>query len=271
MIAAQEATPRMIAVMGVILLLGACGACVLVATLFIREKLWPPPRPENPGEAADWPWKTLFLVPLMIALQIGLMAGLAALGIEIANGLQFAVVGVAAALEVAVIWLVCCRSRRKPVSSLGLRRPAATWQVVTAPVAAYALAIGAMIIWASVRIIFLPETTTSVQKALESFNTVRPGIDRVLVGLVVAFVAPIAEEVVFRGYLFRMLRHRWGVAAGVLVSAAVFAAVHGEPLYMPPLFVIGVLLALLVQVTGSLYPAMVLHAIVNGMTVALLI
>ena len=83
----------------------------------------------------------------------------------------------------------------------------------------------------------------------------------------VTVVAPIAEEVFFRGYVFGALRNWRGMWVGALLTGSIFGAIHlgsaPDALYLPILAVFGVLLCLLYVKTGSLYPCIVLHAINN--------
>ncbi len=76
----------------------------------------------------------------------------------------------------------------------------------------------------------------------------------------VCLLAPFAEEVVFRGAtlkaLLGSLGNRW---TAILISAAVFAIVHGNPAQMPHALLIGVLLGWMYSRTGSILPGVVLH------------
>lgn len=88
----------------------------------------------------------------------------------------------------------------------------------------------------------------------------------VLVLLAGAVVAPLAEETLFRGFLFAGLLRHVGERLAYGVSALCFAVVHFAPLALPPLFVLGVVLAWLYQRTRSIWPSVVLHAAVNTVT-----
>lgn len=79
-----------------------------------------------------------------------------------------------------------------------------------------------------------------------------------------AVAAPIAEEFLFRGLLYPLLRNKQSVAVAVATSAAAFAVVHFLPPLIPALLVMGVVLAILVERLQSLYPAMIVHALNNG-------
>lgn len=84
---------------------------------------------------------------------------------------------------------------------------------------------------------------------------------------VAAIAAPVAEEFLFRGMLYRLLRVKMRVAAAVAVSALAFAFLHFIPALVPALLVMGVVLALVAERYDSLYPAMLVHGLNNGIAV----
>jgi len=83
----------------------------------------------------------------------------------------------------------------------------------------------------------------------------------------VTVVAPIAEELFFRGYVFGALRNWKGMWVGAVLTGLLFGAIHlgsaPEVLYLPLLAVFGFVLCLLYVRTRSLYPCIVLHALNN--------
>lgn len=88
----------------------------------------------------------------------------------------------------------------------------------------------------------------------------------VAAGFLVCVVAPVAEELFFRGFLYGGLRKR-GVPIAVLVSGAIFGLAHvaSSPVgLLVPLAVLGMIFALLYERTGSLYPAIAMHALNNS-------
>jgi hypothetical protein len=78
-------------------------------------------------------------------------------------------------------------------------------------------------------------------------------------------VAPIAEEVFFRGFLCAGLSDRWGKVRGIVASSLLFALVHFSPSVFLPIFLMGIVLALVYTYSGSLWPAIFLHGVINGM------
>jgi uncharacterized protein len=87
--------------------------------------------------------------------------------------------------------------------------------------------------------------------------------------LAVVVVAPVGEELVFRGAMLGSLARRHGARAAVLVSAALFGALHAGliPTAAVPATLAGLLLAGLGVRTGSVVPCIALHAGVNAVPV----
>ncbi|MDQ3956586.1 MAG: CPBP family intramembrane metalloprotease [Actinomycetota bacterium] len=87
---------------------------------------------------------------------------------------------------------------------------------------------------------------------------------------VVVVVAPIVEEFIFRGMFFRLLRSHRSFWAAAFISALVFSITHFIPSLVLFLFVLGLVLAWVVERYESLYPAMALHAFNNAFAVIVL-
>jgi len=85
----------------------------------------------------------------------------------------------------------------------------------------------------------------------------------VLNAIVIAGVAPLVEELMFRGIGYTLLTPI-GVAGTIVVVGIAFALTHGLLRAFPVLFLIGAGLAFLRWRTGSIYPAIALHASFNG-------
>jgi membrane protease YdiL (CAAX protease family) len=84
-----------------------------------------------------------------------------------------------------------------------------------------------------------------------------------------AIVAPIVEEFLCRGLLYRFLRARRGLWASAAISAAVFALVHFDPAVMPGIFVIGFMLAVIAERNESIVPTILVHGLFNATSVVL--
>jgi membrane protease YdiL (CAAX protease family) len=110
------------------------------------------------------------------------------------------------------------------------------------------------------------------QDVVEQFKQAR-GPALVLFAVIVVTVAPVAEELLFRGALLRALQRRMTPAWAVFVSALAFAAVHpllspsiGSVIAIPGLFALGLLSAALAIRTGNLSASILLHAGFNLLT-----
>ena len=90
--------------------------------------------------------------------------------------------------------------------------------------------------------------------------------------LVTAFVgivvAPFSEEFLFRGYIYGVFRRYLGVPLGLILNAALFAAIHVNVPALPALFVLAGCLTLAYEATGSLLVPMLMHALFNAVMLA---
>ncbi len=90
-----------------------------------------------------------------------------------------------------------------------------------------------------------------------------------LFGLFVVIIGPFLEEVFFRGYAFRALRQKLGLAWGVVLSGILFALPHvfgvttGYIGLLIPIFLGGVILALVYHYTNNLWSAVLAHCMNN--------
>lgn len=85
--------------------------------------------------------------------------------------------------------------------------------------------------------------------------------------IVVCLFAPVVEELLFRGLLYPWMRNRWNIPIGIVVSSAVFAAAHMDPLNFFSYLVMGIILATAYECTRSLPVCATVHCISNGLFV----
>jgi membrane protease YdiL (CAAX protease family) len=94
----------------------------------------------------------------------------------------------------------------------------------------------------------------------------------VAAAFLVTVVAPLTEELFFRGYAFGALRNWKGMWVGAVLTGLLFGAIHlgstPDVLYIPLLAVFGFVLCLLYAKTRSLYPCIALHSINNSVAFA---
>jgi hypothetical protein len=94
-----------------------------------------------------------------------------------------------------------------------------------------------------------------------------------------AFAAPIVEEIMFRGVLYRQLRSvsvRFGLALSIIVSILVtsflFAAIHPQGwVAIPALMSIAIGMNVMREWRGSLLPSMIVHGVSNGLIISLML
>ncbi len=150
------------------------------------------------------------------------------------------------------------RQHRLRAYDLGLRR--------TAPGRAVGLVLGAIFLVGITNALWLHGVLGQPTRSLGI--TLHPSpVETVLIGIQMAVSAPIVEEIFFRGLLYRALRNRMRVLPAALIAGFVFGAVHGMayPLNtLPPRMVFGLIACLLYERTGSLYPSIALHGLVDG-------
>lgn len=105
-------------------------------------------------------------------------------------------------------------------------------------------------------------------EALEVFNSSMEAVlggDELMAFLVVVFLAPIAEEILFRGIIFNMLSKHWSELAAIIVSTVLFGLYHANLMQAIYVLPIGLLLGYTAYKCKSVLPCIVIHMINNFM------
>lgn len=230
-----------------------------------------PPPPGSADVETRWPW---WFAPLglVLALSLATVLGTVALVfVELLPGATELHLRRAATLLtqdlafVAVAVGLGATAGRVLPASYGLR-PLGAWRLVPA-VALTAVAFYlASVAWT---VVVHP---AGEQDLLDKLGAGRDPIHLAIVGVLVIVLAPLAEELLFRGFMYRALRNSVSAPAAIAVIAVTFSSLHyGGPDTLgslPLLALLGALLCLLVERTGSLWPAVALHAVNNAIAVA---
>jgi membrane protease YdiL (CAAX protease family) len=163
-----------------------------------------------------------------------------------------------AGLAVAYLLLRRRRWRSLGLSSAGAGRAACLGLAIAAIGAA---GIGA---WALARVAF-PDLPAGSEILGGAFPRA-PGLPTAAAAfLAVAVVGPLAEEIAFRGILFRALRKPAGFLPTLLASSLLFAAAHaGGPAPWPWYLAGGLIFGMLLEKTGSLWGPIAAHAAGNA-------
>ena len=82
--------------------------------------------------------------------------------------------------------------------------------------------------------------------------------------LLLAVLAPLVEELVFRGLLYGWIAGRWGSLPALVVSSLAFAAAHYEPAHIVLVLPLGLLFGWLRRRTDSLLPSLFAHVVNNS-------
>ena len=138
----------------------------------------------------------------------------------------------------------------RALPALGFR-PARFWPIVLG-------AVGALVISVAVSQLGEPE---GVKQALDVARTPSLFVASLLV---MALLAPLVEEAVFRGLLYGWVAGRWGSVAAWIVSSLAFAAAHYEPAHIVLVLPLGLLFGWLRRRTDSLLPSLFSHIVNNG-------
>lgn len=94
---------------------------------------------------------------------------------------------------------------------------------------------------------------------------------KVLLFVLICIVAPLVEELIFRGFVYAGLRRRMNVSAAVLASAVIFALMHTNPQGILPITLIGIVLASLYERNRSIVPSVICHALNNTLVFFIMI
>lgn len=107
----------------------------------------------------------------------------------------------------------------------------------------------------------------SEQASVEQFRALVRSEEVLGVSIIAATAvigAPLLEEILFRGLLFRWLEKTVGAPLGIVVSGLLFGAIHLSPIAIVPTFLLGMLLALIYHRTKNLWTCIFFHAYFNG-------
>jgi membrane protease YdiL (CAAX protease family) len=221
----------------------------------------------------DWPaWSApvALIAALVLAAVGGLVVDLPAVlaGVKVSSahtpaGLELADTMVQDAMFVLTAVLFAQMGGRVVRSwQLGLRPTRERWwQIVLLVVGLYVAFFIFSAIWAAA----LGEKPK--EELLKQLGANKTALLLVLSALLTTVLAPIGEEMLFRGYVFPALAKWRGWVLGAVITGALFGAVHvgsAPVVYLVPLGVLGFLLCALYRQTGSIYPCIATHALNNS-------
>lgn len=162
------------------------------------------------------------------------------------------------------VYLIGTRRHALRWQAAGVRRTSAQWMIVATLIGLFFVPVSVSLSLAFERSATGREVDLSPPR--EVFDTV-PIDEFLLVFVGVAVIVPIAEELFFRGMLYRWLRTRLNLGFALVISSAIFGAVHFSPISFISLSAVGALCALMFEYSRSIWPAVAVHAANNGIIV----
>lgn len=220
----------------------------------------------------SWPTAVDVVVACLLAAWLGMQAR-AALASSGAQTLELRDIAQGAALYASVVILVVgimVYRDISPVRAFGLSacRPASViWRgAVYALAACPVLFLVQIAVWkASGEDGMAPQEIVRFLRDAPSFR------ERFAVVGMALVVAPVAEEFIFRGYLYGVAKRFLGPVTALALTSLLFAALHGHVASLPALFILAVCLGLAYEVTGSLFVPIAAHAAFNALQVGVIL
>jgi uncharacterized protein len=206
-------------------------------------------------------WLDVLLI-VVVYLFISVLAG-SAIGllldpalISIAGELLILTVSAAAAIT-SVGSIVLARGHLR-ASSVGLRRVSVRWLLIGA-----GLGLVGWLLSRGVVLTYFWVTGDTTNPQAELVNAAQGTLGQFALTLVVAgLTVPFGEELLFRGVFYTWLR-RWGIVVAMLGSSLIFGFNDGLNVDFPATVVLGLLLALAYERSGSIWPGVVGHILYN--------
>ena len=211
----------------------------------------------TPALQPGWPEMAAGLVTYLICLG-GIGIWLLQIPDEQA-GLR-GIVGMAAnGVAGCIAFMAAFSLRIRNFRAFGFRGTERKWLCMAAAVGLAAFALSFLIEGVYFHFITEPNTQGDFQAAAKG------GVFSLIILLITgAILTPLGEEIVFRGVIANAL-NKYGFWAGVVLSAAIFAVVHGLSVILLLAFMVGIIAGVLFRKTGSLWPCIILHVVYNGL------
>jgi membrane protease YdiL (CAAX protease family) len=102
------------------------------------------------------------------------------------------------------------------------------------------------------------------------FNSIYAPTDRIIAFIALVIIAPVAEEIIFRGWLYGKLRNRLKIVPAILIVSMLFGVLHGQWNIGVNVFALSVVLCILREITGTAYSGIIVHMIKNAIAFYLL-
>ena len=225
---------------------------------------------------SEKPWRADAVVRLcgglLISVSVGaLLSGalrqwFGAAGADTLNFCHFIISNVS--FHGAALWLISRFLREHQVGwSAGFgftapQRQRAVWLAVLA--VAVALPVSWLLNLTSAWIMTSFHVTPTAQQAVQTLQTAESSRDRLYFGLIAIVVAPVVEELLFRGILYPAVKQRGHPQLALWGTAILFAATHNNVMTFVPLMFLALVLTWLYERTDNLAASMITHGLFNA-------
>ena len=233
----------------------------------------PPERPEMPEGAERqpvWPawfaWVGFVAAMLGVITLVGTVAAIVGADGESPGFVVIATLGQGAVFVATAVWFAG-RVAKPKAWHFGLRATAFWPAVGWAALGVFSFYLVSAVYAGLVQ----PDAE---QDVVESLGGDEGTFGLVIAGLMVIAVAPVVEEIFFRGFFYRALRSRFPIVLAALMDGLLFGVIHFNfdgaegLLILPPLALLGFIFCLVYEKTGSLYPVIGMHAFNNALAYA---
>jgi len=161
---------------------------------------------------------------------------------------------------VGIPWLV----KRRPTGrkTLGLQRLPSWLDIGLAPAGFVVYLVASVVLLAVISAMIPGFDIDQVQQ--NGFENITERYEYFLAFVSLVVIAPLAEEILFRGYFYGKIRSKVPAWVAVAVVSVVFAAAHGQWNVAVDVFALSVVLCILREMTGSIWSGLLLHMLKNG-------
>lgn len=109
----------------------------------------------------------------------------------------------------------------------------------------------------------LLDLTPTEQHATQLIES-NKNLSRVILYFSVAISAPIAEEIFFRGVIYRTFANKTSMRNAIIISSLIFSLLHFDLYYIPQIFIASVVLSIAYNETGNIVTPIIAHIISNS-------
>lgn len=174
------------------------------------------------------------------------------------NAEIFLLQGFTQLITLVVLWFVIVKFYRSKLATIGLGKlnPGLLgWSILAFPVY--------LVLSTALSSIFAAFFGVDLAEHQDIGYTDPNGYELALIFMALVVLAPLVEEILFRGFLFTAFRRTFGFWIGAVGVSLLFAIAHGQANVGIDVFVLSMFLCYLREKTDSLWPAVALHSLKN--------